>query len=506
MRLGNFLSLAVVPMLVWACSENSPVNFGPNPQSEEPEENPTDSIPPNTPDSLLKPITRDFSMVWSAGDGSVENPYQIATEQDLKNLAFYVNDSSMNFKDKYFKQTADIVLSDAWKPIGVFGSNPNGLGNRPFSGKYDGALHTISNLNITDTASYSGLFGLVRGATISNLVIAGAKMNVGSYAGALAGMADSTVIESCGAQDVEITGRDRVAGIVGEGSHVSMKTVLVSGSITGENSVAGVIGRLQDGALDDVVNKASVKGKSTVGGIAGSFATSSKSDGTIAEGEGFVQKAFNYSSVTGTTGVGGLFATLSNTKLEKSGNHGDVTADASSEERAMGSVGGAVAVLSTKSSMDQVYNLGKVTSQKLPTAGGVIGNAKTNVVATNLFNHGEVAGVATYMGGIVGSIESEAKLESSYNKGVVPNENYAGTLAGKGVSTIILTNVFFDKDIGGDCKVFGGDAPFGIDVPSGTSSADMKSAAFITQLGSAEGVWTIDATKYDGYPYFAWIP
>jgi len=505
MQFAKILSVATLPMFLFACSDSNPSSVPVSSSSETPEEQPKEEIPENTPDSLLKPITRDFSTVWSAGDGSVENPYQIATEQDLKNLAFYVNDSSMNFRDKYFKQTADIVLSDAWKPIGIFGSNPNGLGNRPFSGKYDGGLHTISNLTISDTVSYSGLFGLVRGATISNLVVVGATMNVGSYAGALVGMADSTVIESCGAQDVSITGRDRVAGVVGEGAHVSLKAVMVSGSVTGENSVGGIIGRLQDGSMDDLSNNASVKGKSTVGGIAGSFATSSKSDGTIAEGEGFAQKVFNYSSVTGTTGVGGLFATLSNTKLEKGGNHGDVTADASGEERAMGSVGGAVAVLSTKSSMDQVYNLGKVTVQKLPTAGGVIGNAKTNVVATNLFNSGEVAGVATYLGGIVGSIESEAKLESSYNKGVIPNENYAGTIAGKGVSTIVLNNVYFDKDIGGECKVFGGDAPFDIDIPSGTASADMKSAAFITQLGSAEGVWTIDATKNDGYPVFAWF-
>ena len=89
--------------------------------------------PPNIPDSALTPITRDYSKIWTAGEGTAENPYQIANEQDLRNLAFYVNDSSMNFKDKFFKQTADIALSSAWSPIGVYGKNSLGYGNRPWN-------------------------------------------------------------------------------------------------------------------------------------------------------------------------------------------------------------------------------------------------------------------------------------------------------------------------------------------------------------------------------------
>ena len=136
--------------------------------------------------------------------------------------------------------------------------------------------------------------------------------------------------------------------------------------------------------------------------------------------------------------------------------------------------------------------------------GGVFGSLK-NSTAKNVFNQGELAGQASNLGGLAGIIDGQSNVESSYNAGTIPNENYAGTVAGSGKSTITLTNVFYDSTVGEGCQVFGGDAPFGIAIPTGVTTADMKAATFVATLNGAGSVWTIDPTKFNGYPSFSWI-
>jgi len=497
MRFAKILSVAALPMFLFACSDDNASFATTAPESDKPEEQqpPLDSIPENEKEVKL---TRDFSDVWS-GSGTVEDPFLVTNEQQLASIEFYVSDSAMTFRDKYFKQTADIVLTKAWKPIGIFGKNAYGYGNRTFSGSYDGGSKTISGLTISDTASYSGLFGLTRGAHISNVVLKGAKMSVGSNAGVLAGKMDSTTVENCVLEDIEISGKDRVGGLVGEASNVSVANVAVSGIVKGENSVGGVVGRLQDGSFDNVVNKADVTGKSTVGGVAGAFATTTKNE-AAAENVGFVRDLLNYGNVTGTSNVAGVIASLSSTKADHVGNYGAVTAD----EGAMSNVAGVFAETSNNSVVNEVFNAGKVSVKKAMATGGVFGSLK-NSTAKNVFNQGELAGQASNLGGLAGIIDGQSNVESSYNAGTIPNENYAGTVAGSGKSTITLTNVFYDSTVGEGCQVFGGDAPFGIVIPTGVTTADMKAATFVATLNGAGSVWTIDPTKFNGYPSFSWI-
>ena len=491
MRFAKILSMAVVPMFLLACGDDNSEGFPTNQGDDKPGVDPgKDSIPDNTPDSLLTPITRDYSAIWK-GEGTKENPYQISNEQDLASIAFYVNDSSMSFRDKFFKQTADISLSKAWSPIGIFGKNSLGYGNRPFSANYDGGSKTITGLSINDTAGYSGLFGLTRGATISNVVIKGAKMNVGSYAGVLAGMADSTVIENCTIDEAELKGSDRVAGLVGEASYVTVTGISVTGSVSGVSSVAGVIARMQNGNLTNLTNKATVSGKSTVGGIVGASAS--------VGGASTISSVMNYGAVTGSKDVGGVVATISTTNLEKSGNYGAVTAS----ENQMGAVGGVVAVASSKSIVNEVFNTGKVSGTKVMAAGGIIGSMKA-ITTTNVFNHGEIAGDAsTFKGGLMGIVDGvDAKLETGYNKGVVPDDNNSGTVAGKVSSTVEVKNIYFDKTIGGSCLVVA--SQMNMVLPTGFTTEEMKAATFVSTLNGAGATWSIDPAKFDGYPSFEW--
>ena len=112
----------------------------------------------------------------SAGDGSNDNPYQIATLNNLYWIAAQVN-SDTDFSGKYFIQTANIDAShtstwnnnQGWMPIG----HPVDVAFNTFyyfSGNYNGQNHTISNMNMNRSIFWAGgLFEITFGATISNV-------------------------------------------------------------------------------------------------------------------------------------------------------------------------------------------------------------------------------------------------------------------------------------------------------------------------------------------------
>ena len=493
MQFAKIVSMAALPMFLFACSDSNSGDFSNSPQSDLPKE-PTkiDTIVPNNDD--WKPIERDYSSIWQ-GEGTAENPYLISNEEELRKVAFYVNDSSMTFKGKFFKQTADIALASAWSPIGIFGKNPNGFGNRPFSGSYDGGAKAISGLTISDTAAYSGLFGLARNAHISNVVIKGAKMNVGSIAGVLAGLADTVTVENCTIENAEIKGTDRVGGLFGEAKYVTVTSISVAGAVSGTNNIGGVLGIVQNGTLTSLTNTATVTGKSTVGGIVGG--SSSVGD------ESKITMALNHGAVTGAGDVGGVAGKISTTKMERAGNFGAVTAD----ESQLGNVGGVIAVASNKSAVNEVFNTATITVKKVQNVGGVIGSLKA-VTATNVFNQGEISGQASKIGGLVGIVDNDAKLESGYNSGKVPDNNLSGTVAGKVNSSATLTNVYYDKIISGDCSnpavclVIA--ESMSAESPTGFTTEEMKTATFVATLNGAGAVWAIDPAKFGGYPSFSW--
>lgn len=95
---------------------------------------------------------------YSGGSGTLEDPYLIATSQDLINLG---NDPC-NY-DKRFILTADIDLAshpfdDA--PIAPdVDQNDCEFQGTPFTGVLDGQGHSISNLTIQGSGGYLGLFG-----------------------------------------------------------------------------------------------------------------------------------------------------------------------------------------------------------------------------------------------------------------------------------------------------------------------------------------------------------
>lgn len=115
---------------------------------------------------------------FAGGKGTQNSPYLISNEAQLRYLAASINED-VDYSGVYFKQTADITLTDGeWQPIGwALNGEVNGskatVAVYPFSGNYDGGDYSISGLKIgseTESADCmtTGLFGLAAGSYTNN--------------------------------------------------------------------------------------------------------------------------------------------------------------------------------------------------------------------------------------------------------------------------------------------------------------------------------------------------
>lgn len=242
--------------------------------------------------------------------GSVTNPYVISNETHLKNLSAIVNGrdalnsivgsdgvtaeqvvaTDKTYKDCYFVVAADLGVDAqiALVPIGkdsthyfagtIFGGNDSDANNR--------TMRTI-NLNIQQSGvSNVGLFGYVKGASISYIKTAGTIVG-GAAVGGLVGYADGVTISNCrNNATVKATGNAAtfegkqgayLGGFVGYATaSVTIKNCYNGGEITTEtkwensNIVGGIVGHLETGGqVSYCYNIGKVVGSDNIGGIVG---------------------------------------------------------------------------------------------------------------------------------------------------------------------------------------------------------------------------------------------
>ena len=232
----------------------------------------------------------DFTLQDASAANSATNPYLITTAEDLEALASIVNTGSR--LGGYYKQTADITLSDEHTAIG-------NSSNTPFKGIYDGDNKVIKGLLINQAeGTYQGLFGRAKNATITNVII-----------------------ENC-----DITAKDYVGGICGHASETTISNCKVSGAIKTADGVdgmyhGGIAGSIYDKPISSCVNTASVKGNNSksqyYGGIVGEGSWTIITDcfnagivegtlyvGSIVGSNGASRLNNNYHTTTTTGGVG----------------------------------------------------------------------------------------------------------------------------------------------------------------------------------------------------------
>lgn len=205
----------------------------------------------------------------SIGDGSEEYPYVLLNATQLISLSTKSQDNQDI--TEHFKLGADITLTEPWTPITTVDEHGNG---NQFLGTFDGDGHTISELKFNLSDYIAGLFGMIgTSGVVKNVKLKDCNMSVsGQVCGGIAGVNYGT-IENCHIIGGTITSEFDAGGLAGVCLYGAPRIVACSNSadITGLERVGGIVGVVWDGSLIGCCNTGTVTGNSnmTVGGIVG---------------------------------------------------------------------------------------------------------------------------------------------------------------------------------------------------------------------------------------------
>lgn len=232
----------------------------------------------------VAPETEAASLV---GKGTAEDPYQVATADDLRFVADKVNTGEGNYASASYKLTENINLENGvWTPIGDI--------DHKFVGTFDGNGKVISNLKAEDAGSqYVGLFGVINSpAKLMNITVENATVTGKAQVGVIAGSAFTGTVSNCTVKgSINVVGNYKVGGIAGEG-YAALENchVNATGAVTGNYSgtdfegdnVGGLIGYRGEGTTPTTncsVSGIKVSGTRKVGGLIGSAFANNQTTG-----------------------------------------------------------------------------------------------------------------------------------------------------------------------------------------------------------------------------------
>ena len=277
---------------------------------------------------------------FDGGSGTKDDPYQIATAEQLAKLATEVNSGvpGQTHSGEYFKLTASIDLSGKrWVPIGY-----GNLSSKSFSGYFDGNNQVIKGLYVDERGNNvcAGLFGVVvaisdepvlKNICIENATIyAGDSTNssaspdiygAGVLAGSLTTMGGSSAtfigVENCqGTGQVE--SRMYAGGLIGDASRAHVSDCSADVSVTGTCVTGGFIGNVFQGSYKNCTAKGRVSGEWATGGFAGSVF---EIDDSVE-----IEHCASYGDVTAKDwNTGGFVGYLEKGKVSDSVSYGNVT-------------------------------------------------------------------------------------------------------------------------------------------------------------------------------------
>ena len=224
---------------------------------------------------------------FESGTGDSSDPYIIKTAEQLAFLAKQVNGGE-TYRGKYFQLEADLDLSGSeWTPIGTE--------TVPFSGKFSGNGHVLTNVKISAAGDYIGLFGYNTG-TITYVGIESGEISGGNCTGSICGLNAGT-ITGC-YNNAPVTGKESAGGVCGKNSG-TVQMSYNTGAVTGTLKTGGVCGESADGStLANCYNTGMLVGDSVVGGICGSVEISAD-----------VSSSFSMAEICGNSEIGGNIGT-----------------------------------------------------------------------------------------------------------------------------------------------------------------------------------------------------
>lgn len=326
--------------------------------------------------TIRAPITLQSSGAADGNNGANQTNFSVKFGSDGTPINYTVLNSqsalqAMTLNGKYALGSS-LTFSGNWTPIGNEWSNCTTM----FCGSFDGLGNTISNLSTTGLVTpnwgdgLGGLFGATLGATIRNLNLENAAINLDAlttnvfYIGTLVGVAEHTYIHNVtatGSVTAPSGKTDYTGGLVGytDGAQSRIDSSHATVNVTGGFSVGGLLGYAAGG----LVTRSSARGNITavgaeyVGGLVGF------NDATIS----------NSYAIGGVNAIGGNSVGLS--------------------------MGGLVGHNNGGKSIDYAYSTGRVTNNSTTSTlriGGLVGNNQGSVFSS--FWDNEATGQASAFG------------------------------------------------------------------------------------------------------------
>ena len=268
-------------------------------------------------------VTANFGP-FTGGNGTAEDPYQIADWYHLDNVrnylsSYFILTDDLDSDSIGYTELVSVSANEGkgWQPI---------AGNSTFDGNFDGQGYDICDLFINrPDESQVGLFGVLGDAgTIENVGVNG-NVTGQSNVGGLVGQNEGTVNNSNATG--RVIGDNNVGGLVGQDFNGSTVTnSYATGNVTGDSNVGGLVGWNKNGAVNNSFATGRVIGTSNIGGLVGknsaasniaatsnSYATGPVIGDDIVGGlvgkndkTGSVTDSYSTGSVTGSTNTGGL--------------------------------------------------------------------------------------------------------------------------------------------------------------------------------------------------------
>jgi hypothetical protein len=417
---------------------------------------------------------------YSGGNGTADDPYQIATAADLIGLG-----NSPHDYDKHFILTTDIDL------------DPSLPGRRVFDkaviasliGVFDGNGHTISHLTIKGKECLALFAYMGPGAQVRNLGIVDVNItNSGDFSGGLA--ARNLYGRAIHCYSIGIVGGHAfVGGLIGGNQGGALTGCHSAGVVTGTgDGIGGLAGWCVGSDITDCNATATVAGNNNVGGLMGTHSYECVGEFRQECGGGMI-RCHSTGPVTGTGDyVGGLIGN----------NSGAVT---------------------------QCYSTGVVQGNDKYVGGLMGGNSGD---ATGCYSEGTVSSDEGYVGGLTGW-NNAGHVDGSYSRSVVRGKYNVGGLVGYSNSGRVIhcystgavsattvyvgglmgntlvsdvTDCFWDLDTSGQSTSAAG---------LGKTTAKMQTAKTFLDAGwdfigetanGTEDLWSIDEGK--DYPRLWW--
>ena len=319
----------------------------------------------------------------------------------------------------------DIAASETKDWAGGFQSI--GTANTVFAGRFDGAGHTITGLNVQPGNAGAtededrGMFGYTKQAVIENVSL----------------------------KDASVSGKKQVGGIVGTADdHSVIRNVSFSGKVQGPStgtydgtSIGGIVGKLNFGSsIENAYNEGTVEGNSLVGGIVG-----------FAYQQNTIQNVRNAGKVVGNKDLGGIVgAATYDINIRNALQTGTVEQRSGQNDT---NVGGVVGFLDDNSTVTHaVWKKGSVKNGSGAPIENGVGKVSGNSTATDVEKRSE----------------TQMKLAETYKdwkdgsgKALVAAEGGKGTpwRIYEGHTTPLLTAFLRTKHLANREQVYNGTAP-----------------------------------------------